>query len=135
MLRRPDVFDPNRGRLRTFLLAVTRNLVLKRWRDEKQWQSLDDEQFVATPIALLDNDTALIVGQAVNSLPPLQREVLVLAEYEELSVADIAIAVDSEVGTVKARLHRARENMRRILAPLKERIPSQDRQRISHGTD
>jgi RNA polymerase sigma-70 factor (ECF subfamily) len=30
LLRRPDVFDPNRGRLRTFLIAITRNLVLKR---------------------------------------------------------------------------------------------------------
>jgi RNA polymerase sigma-70 factor, ECF subfamily len=134
LLRRPDAFDPNRGRLRTFLLAICRNLVLKKWRDEKQWQSLDDEDFVASPLLMLDDDTASIVGRAVNTLPPLQREVLVMAEYEELSLADIALAVDSEIGTVKARLHRARENLRRILAPLKKRTQSKDRQRISHGT-
>jgi len=55
----------------------------------------------------------------VRGLPLLQREVLILAEYEELSLEEIARAVESEVGTVKSRLHRARENLRRMLAPLK----------------
>jgi len=65
-------------------------------------------------------EIASIVGDAVNALPPLQREVLILAQYEGNSLAEIALAVKSEVGTVKARLHRARENLRRMLAPLKE---------------
>ena len=64
-------------------------------------------------------ETAAIVGRAVGALPPLQREVLILSEYEELSLAEIARAVDSGIGTVKSRLHRARENLRRMLAPLK----------------
>jgi len=38
--------------------------------------------------------------------------------------------VDSEIGTVKARLHRARENLRRMLAPLK---PANG-VRSNHGT-
>jgi RNA polymerase sigma factor (sigma-70 family) len=134
LLRRPEVFDPARGQMRTFLIAIARNLVLKRWRDERQWQPLDDEEFVAAPLPMLDDDTAQIVGEAVKSLPPLQREVLVLAEYEELTLAEIALAVDSEVGTVKARLHRARENLRRMLAPLKTRTQSEVKQRSSHGT-
>lgn len=134
LLRRPDAFDPNLGRLRAFLIAITRNLVLKRWRDERQWEPLDDEQFMAAPFPMVDEDTAIIVAQAVNSLPPLQREVLVLSEYEELSLAEIAQAVESEVGTVKARLHRARENLRRMLAPLKARSSSEDKSRSSHGS-
>ena len=46
-------------------------------------------------------------------------EVLILAEYEEMPLRDIALAVDADVGTVKSRLHRARENLRRVLAPLR----------------
>jgi DNA-directed RNA polymerase specialized sigma24 family protein len=45
--------------------------------------------------------------------------VFVLAEYEELSLEEISRAVDAGVGAVKARLHRARENLRRMLAPLR----------------
>lgn len=119
LLRQPDRFDPGRGRLRSFLLGITRNLVLKRWRDENQWEELADEKFLAAPIAAEPNEIANIVAEAVKALPLLQREALILAEYEELSLEEIARAVDSEIGTVKSRLHRARENLRRMLAPLK----------------
>jgi RNA polymerase sigma-70 factor (ECF subfamily) len=50
-------------------------------------------------------------------LPPLQREALVLFEFEELSLAEIAEVVGADTGTVKARLHRARQRLKRILAP------------------
>ncbi len=119
LLRLPNRFDPNRGRLRPFLLGITRNLVLKRWRDEHRWDQLEDETFAAQPLEIERNETARIVGEAVRALPPLQREVLILAEYEELSLEEIARAVESEVGTVKSRLHRARENLKRMLEPLK----------------
>jgi RNA polymerase sigma-70 factor (ECF subfamily) len=119
LVRQPDRYDPSRGRLRSFLLAVTRNLVLKRWRDECPWDELNDERIAALSVPIESMDVARIVGDAVRMLPPLQREVLILAEYEELTLEEIARAVDSEVGTVKSRLHRARENLRRMLAPLK----------------
>ena len=119
LLRRPTAFDAQRGQLRPFLLGVARNVALKRWRDEHRWDPLDDEQFTAEPVDVVMAETAKAVGEAVQALPPLQREVLVLAEYEGMSLQEIAQAVEAEVGTVKARLHRARENLRRMLAPLK----------------
>ncbi len=119
LLRMPGRFDPGRGRLRSFLLGITRNLVLKRWRDEHQWEELADEHYQSGPISIERNETAHIVAEAVRALPLLQREVLILAEYEELSLDEIARSVEAEVGTVKSRLHRARENLRRMLAPLK----------------
>jgi RNA polymerase sigma-70 factor (ECF subfamily) len=131
LLRHPDRFDDTRGQLRSYLLGVARNLVLKRWRQENRWEVLDDDQFVSQPVDLTRGETAKIVGDAVGSLPPLQREVLVLAEYEGLSLEEIARAVEAEVGTVKARLHRARENLRRMLAPLKQ---SNGRSLTTNGT-
>jgi len=131
LLRYPDRFDCARGPLRPFLLGVARNLALLRWRQENRWDELDDDQFIAAPVDVTRGETVQLVEAAVGSLPPLQREVLVLAEYEGLSLAEIGRAVDAELGTVKARLHRARENLRRMLAPLK---PSNERNLISHGT-
>ena len=133
LLRQPDRFDPERGALRSFLLAIARNLALKQWRDQHRWDELEDE--FATPTVeqegLEIRETADAVRAAVSSLPPLQREVLILAQYEELSLEEIARAVDAEVGTVKSRLHRARENLKRVLAPLKSRNVGRS---ISHGT-
>lgn len=119
LLRRPEGFDCTRGSLRAFLLGAARNQALKRWRGESRWQELEDDQFAAEPLDIGRRETAEIVAAAVQSLPPLQREVLVLFEYEELSLDETAGIVQAEIGTVKARLHRARENLRRMLAPLK----------------
>jgi len=130
LLRQPERFDPERGPLRPFLIGVARNLALKRWREEHRWQALDDEQFEAEPVSADRGEIAEIVGQAVRSLPPLQREVVILAEYEQFTLEEIARAVESEVGTVKSRLHRGRENLRRMLAPLKET----NGVRSNHGT-
>jgi RNA polymerase sigma-70 factor (ECF subfamily) len=119
LLHHPERFDATRGTLRAFLLGIARNLALKRWRDAHRWDPLDDEAFVAPAIDPTQSETAEIVGAAVRALPPLQREALILAEYEELSLDEIARAVDAEVGTVKSRLHRARQNLKRLLAPLR----------------
>ena len=57
--------------------------------------------------------------RAVQALPRLQREVVILAEYEQLPLDEIARAVDTTVGSVKSRLHRGRENLRRMLEPVR----------------
>lgn len=124
LLRSPDRFNPARGTLRAFLLGIARNLALKRWRTEHRFEPLDDEAEAATPFDFERGDVGDMVGQAVRALRPLQREVVILAEYEGLTLAEIAQAVDADVGTVKARLHRARENLRRMLAPLRRRQPT-----------
>jgi RNA polymerase sigma-70 factor, ECF subfamily len=61
-----------------------------------------------------------MVALAVAALPPIQRETLILSEYEELSLVEIAQANGAELAAVKSRLHRARMNLRRMLAPLLE---------------
>lgn len=127
LLRQPDRFDPARGSLRAFLLGMTRNLALKRWRGERRFGDLGDagepeERHRAAHASGLESaEIGEIVADAVRSLPELQREVLILAEYEELTLKEIADVVGTEVGTVKSRLHRARENLSRVLAPLKSR--------------
>ena len=134
LLRQAHRYDPVRGTLRSYLLGITRNLALKRWRDENRWEELGDEEFIPQPVRIDNGDVAESVGMAVRSLPALQREVLILAEYEEMSLAEIARTIDAEVGTVKSRLHRARENLKRTLAPLNPAKTENKERSTSHGT-
>ena len=117
--RKPAAYDPGRGGMRAFLLGITRNLVLKRWRDERPHEPLDDS-FIGQPLSILDDGRAEAVEKAILMLPPLQREAVVLAEYEEMSLEEIAHATAADLAAVKSRLHRARQNLRRMLAPLLE---------------
>lgn len=62
--------------------------------------------------ALLDIDA---VRQAIKTLPPEQRATIALFYMEELSVAEVAVALDVPVGTVKTRLMHARRKLRAVL--------------------
>lgn len=52
---------------------------------------------------------------AVLALPPAQRAVLALFYFEDLSVSEIAVALDVPTGTVKTRLMHARRALRAVL--------------------
>jgi RNA polymerase sigma factor (sigma-70 family) len=122
--RRSGAYDSRRGAMRAFLLGIARNLILKRWRDERPQEELDAEAFICQPVDLPAGERAAFVARAVAMLPPLQREALILAEYEELPLGEIARATGAELAAAKSRLHRARANLRRLLAPLREETGS-----------
>lgn len=126
--RRRSAYDRDRGGLRAYLLGIARNLVLKRWRSDHPHGDLEEDSSTCEPIDLIGCERAEMVARAVQALPPLQREVLILAEYEELSLGEISVATASAVTAVKSRLHRARTNLRRVLRPLL------DEKGIAHGT-
>ena len=124
LIRRSDSFDPERASLRTYLFAAARNLAMKHFRRLGREGSLDElaEAQVASsrqePLRrVLREEMENQVRDAVLALPPLQREAVVLFEYEDLSLSEIAAITQSDVGAVKARLHRAREGLRRMLRP------------------
>lgn len=119
LVRAPERFDGARAPLRAFLLAIARNQVRKRWEKEPQWDELEDEAFESAPVDPLAGEVAELVGRAIQALPPLQREALVLFQYEEMSLEEVARTVGAEVAAVKSRLHRAREKLRSMLTPLK----------------
>jgi len=60
-------------------------------------------------------ERAAAVRAAVAALPVDLREALVLFEYEELSHAEIAVALDCTVKAVESRVARAREKLRATL--------------------
>jgi RNA polymerase sigma-70 factor (ECF subfamily) len=119
-------YDPERGSLRTFLCAVARHLALKHLRrhgaemltDEPPESSDRDPSEDPGPLRrLLEHERSAVVQDAVAALPPLQREVVILFEYEGQSLAEIADIVETDTGTVKSRLHRARARLRKALRP------------------
>jgi len=114
-LRAPGRFDSARGTPKTYLFAIARNLALKHYRDDRPEEPLED-----TAAEVFSPDLAVAVEQAVASLPVLQQESIVLFEYEGLTLDEIAQVTGSDTGTVKSRLHRARERLKRILAPYRK---------------
>jgi RNA polymerase sigma-70 factor (ECF subfamily) len=65
---------------------------------------------------ILRNETEDAVTRAVTELPETQREVLVLAHYEQMPLGEIAQILGLELGAAKSRLQRARASLKETLA-------------------
>jgi RNA polymerase sigma-70 factor (ECF subfamily) len=64
------------------------------------------------PSATAAVDRKIDMAAVLRTLSPEYREILVLREYEQMSYAEIALALDVPQGTVESRLHRARAELR-----------------------
>src|SRR5260370_36928509 len=127
LMRRPN-YDAERGSLRQYLYGIVRNLVRQRQQANGREVIWDDELTNCTPAAersldtLASTELSAVVQAAISALPPLQREAIVLCEFEELSLDEAAAVVGAAVSTVKSRLYRAREGLRRSLAPFRDHV-------------
>lgn len=86
-------------------------LHINRWR-----RLLSRERPAADPLERAappdDADTRQVVWEALATLPPRQRAVLVLRYYEDLSEADIAKVLGCAPGTVKSQASKALARLR-----------------------
>jgi RNA polymerase sigma factor (sigma-70 family) len=66
----------------------------------------------------------LEIAAAIQSLPEQYRAVLVLRDFEELTISELAQRLELSRPAVKSRLHRARELVREYLCDPRETLPS-----------
>ncbi len=113
-------FDPAKGSLRTYLYGAVRNLA-RRYHGLRDGEiDLEDTEpdGAAEPAQVfLQQEQSQVIQQAISTLPLQQREALILFQYEELPLEEIASILGIDIGAVKSRLHRARARLRRILTP------------------
>ncbi len=64
---------------------------------------------------LLSNEKTRLINEAIDALPPNYHTVIVLRHREELSYEEIADRLNLPLGTVKARIFRAREMLKKSL--------------------
>jgi len=128
LLRESHQYDPSRGSLLTYLYGIARKQVLRSLDRNRTYTQLvgEADEDEPTPIRHLisqDNplseltrgEVAAAVRQAVLALPARYREVVVLCDFEEMSYAEAADALDCSVGTISSRLNRARALLARRL--------------------
>jgi RNA polymerase sigma-70 factor (ECF subfamily) len=64
---------------------------------------------------MLRKESSRVLGDAIRSLPEKYRTAFIMKEVQELPYEDIAKALSCSAGTIKSRLHRARELLQRKL--------------------
>jgi len=111
-------------RLGPYLFRIATNLTVTEVRRAKRWTLLlprlhaSTNQSIPAPDAnLITDEIQRHVNSALERLPLKYRAPLVLFEMEEWSYDQIAVALEIRIGTVKSRISRARDLLRRQLAP------------------
>ena len=80
----------------------------------------DESRHPADPVDSIGaRDTALVVEQALATLPPEQRAAIVLVDIQGYPVEDAARMLDCPVGTVKSRCSRGRARLLPLLQQLR----------------
>ena len=116
-----------RGQFLPYLYRIATNLARSDERKRRRREFLlqrftfngnGHRELVPSPqTELLRNELGTRVGEAIEALPLRYRSPLLLREIEGWSYRDIASALECREGTVKSRVHRGREQLRRVLAP------------------
>jgi RNA polymerase sigma factor (sigma-70 family) len=118
-------FDQIRGLAppaqRAWLLTTLRNLTVDSVRKEKpdRWQSWESQPEQASD----DNETAFLrldVAKALTRLDPLDREIVILRYFADLSSREIGETLSMAESTVRRRLMTCREKLAVALAPWSE---------------
>jgi RNA polymerase sigma factor (sigma-70 family) len=111
-LARSQIPETTRDGQRAWVFRIARNLALNHVRDKRrhgQAMELIDVHKPAT------QELTLAINRALASLADLDRDVFLLRESGGLSYAEVAQACDMTADAVRARLRRARQQLREEL--------------------
>lgn len=104
------------SKLRPWLFGIARRALMDRLRERyaaPSWTEVEMADIPADPVSGDLEDELRTMEHHLGGLPVIEREVLTLFYLQELSLGDVAEVLGVPVGTVKSRLFRARQMLRR----------------------
>ncbi|MBZ4323286.1 RNA polymerase sigma factor [Streptomyces huiliensis] len=114
-------YDPARGTARAWLFGVARNVLAAHWRGEaRHRRTVPADESSSDPWHAVDRrlDAAAVaplIRETLAELPHVERELMLLVAWEQLSPTEAAAVVGVPAGTARSRLHRARARLRAAL--------------------
>ena len=116
--------------LRPFLFRIVRNLCYDELRRQRRFDfvPIEEGSYSSPELSwildqrLQDEEVHWIIAysevqKAMERLPELQRQSLILRYEQDLTYREIAEAMGTDTGTIKSRIHYGRSNLRKLLGP------------------
>jgi RNA polymerase sigma-70 factor (ECF subfamily) len=124
LLRAASRYEP-RALFRTYLYAIAFK-ILRAHRRKAAFRAtfFGHPNHIPDPAKQDATESALWVRRAVEKLDPIDREILLLREFEQLSYAEIADLLQLPLNTMRSRLFRARVALHELLEPASSPQPA-----------
>ena len=110
--------------VRPWLYGIARGVISNRWRSSKRKARLVQKMAGHAPprvdspeVFIVRRVQDLEVHAALKSLRPNDREIILLAAWEELTAAEIGAALGISTSAAEQRLHRAKKRLEKVLKP------------------
>lgn len=116
-------WDPSRGKLKSWLLAIAHYSAIDRLRREQRQPSLTDDSIEDSEATMGSAETAIggstlqdsaLMRHMLDLLPPEQASLIRLAFFQGLSHSDIADVTQIPLGTIKTRLRVGMQRLRAL---------------------
>jgi RNA polymerase sigma factor (sigma-70 family) len=124
---------PEGDAARVWLYATARRVIANQRRSSRRRVALNERLALEVASAPQEPGSpdreATLVHEALRLLGPRDREVLLLAEWEDLTPGQIAAVLGCLAVTVRGRLHRARRRFRTVFEELLVRAESKEARR------
>lgn len=115
----PDRFDPERGSLRSWLLAQAHGRSIDRLRSDGARRQREERDALRTATAgydlereAMDLAVAGRVNDAMDTLPVAERQALELAYFDGYTYREVAKILDTPEGTIKSRIRAGLKRLR-----------------------
>jgi RNA polymerase sigma-70 factor (ECF subfamily) len=128
-------YAPEKGAFATWVMTMTRNLLVDHFRKSKQDRATDSldaglteeedslslgdkiqDQSPSADDRIQRRETQEMVQKAIQKLSPELREAVILRDLQDMDYKEIAIALKVPEGTVKSRINRGRMELARLLS-------------------
>jgi len=112
-------FEVSKGTFQAFIFAIARNTVIDYQRKKKvlaidSMDSLPSNENIEDK--LVSQQQKKILYKTLSYLKPIEKQLIVLRYFEELSIAEVASVVRKEEGAVRVRIHRILRKMKEYIA-------------------
>jgi RNA polymerase sigma-70 factor (ECF subfamily) len=111
---------PGGDAARVWLYATARRVIANQRRSNRRRKALEERLAVEASVPRPLDPEETLVHEALRRLGSADREVLLLAEWEGLSPAQIASVLGCLPVTARGRLHRARRRFRTVFEELSQ---------------
>ena len=128
-------YAPEKGAFATWVMTMTRNLLVDHFRKTKQDRATDSldaglteeedslslgdkiqDQSPSADDRIQRRETQEMVQKAIQKLSPELREAVILRDLQDMDYKEIAVALKVPEGTVKSRINRGRMELARLLS-------------------
>jgi RNA polymerase sigma-70 factor (ECF subfamily) len=128
-------YAPEKGGFATWVMTVTRNLLVDHFRKTKQDRATDSldasltgeedslslgdkiqDRSASAEDRMQQREAGELVQSAIRKLSPELREAVILRDLQDMDYKEIAVVLKVPEGTVKSRINRGRMELARLLS-------------------